>query len=49
MIEHDMRTISTCCTEVYVMDAGRGIFRGTPEAAMADPRVVEAYLGAQPA
>jgi branched-chain amino acid transport system ATP-binding protein len=49
MIEHDMRTISTCCTEVYVMDAGRGIFRGTPDEAMADPRVVEAYLGTRSA
>jgi ABC-type branched-subunit amino acid transport system ATPase component len=49
MIEHDMSTISTCCDEVYVMDTGRGIFRGTPQEAMTDQKVVEAYLGTKSA
>jgi ABC-type branched-subunit amino acid transport system ATPase component len=30
---------------VLVMDAGRLIFDGAPEAAQRDPAVIEAYLG----
>ncbi len=44
-IEHVMKTVITLCPRVIVLDHGEQIAEGTPTAVLADPHVVEAYLG----
>jgi ABC-type branched-subunit amino acid transport system ATPase component/branched-subunit amino acid ABC-type transport system permease component len=45
LVEHNMALVMEVCTTVYVLDFGRLIFRGPPEAAMASDAVRAAYLG----
>lgn len=45
IIEHDLRALSRLVLELHVMDRGRLIASGAPEAVLADPLVREAYLG----
>ena len=45
MVEHVMDAIRALCSHCIVMRAGRVIARGTPDAVLADPHVVAAYLG----
>ena len=45
IVDHDMRVIMPLCERIQVLNFGRTIALGDPEAIRADPAVVEAYLG----
>jgi branched-chain amino acid transport system ATP-binding protein len=45
VIEHDIEAISTLCPRVAVLDFGRLIADGTPEAVFSDPAVIASYTG----
>ena len=45
VIEHNMRIIMNLCQRIQVLNYGRIIAEGAPDAIRANPRVVEAYLG----
>jgi branched-chain amino acid transport system ATP-binding protein len=46
LVEHNMRLVTSICSDVYVLDSGRLIASGTPAAAMSSAAVQQAYLGA---
>ena len=46
VVEHNMSLISRLTDRVVVLDHGRKLMEGTAAEAQADPRVIEAYLGA---
>ncbi len=45
LVEHDMTLVMDVCETIHVLDYGRMIAVGPPDAVRADPAVVEAYLG----
>ena len=45
VIDHNMRFISGLCDRLVVTSQGRKIAQGTPKEALANPLVIEAYLG----
>ncbi|SPD72509.1 ABC transporter related [uncultured Desulfobacterium sp.] len=44
-IEHDMQLITEICDRLICLSFGRKIKEGTPEEVIADPEVIESYLG----
>jgi branched-chain amino acid transport system ATP-binding protein len=49
VIEHDLHALTRLVGTLFVMDRGRVIAAGDPDAALASPAVREAYLGGAPA
>ena len=46
LVEHNFSLIRMLCDDVTVLDTGAVIFRGTPDEARRDDRVMRLYLGA---
>jgi neutral amino acid transport system ATP-binding protein len=46
IVEHNMSFVMNLCSEVIVLQRGREIASGKPEAVRSDPAVLDAYLGA---
>ena len=45
IIEHHLEALKALVQHLYVMDQGRVIADGEPTAVLAEPRVLEAYMG----
>jgi branched-chain amino acid transport system ATP-binding protein len=45
LVEHDMKSVMTVCDQLVVINFGSKIAEGSPQQIMANPAVIEAYLG----
>ena len=44
-VEHNLKAIMSVCDHVIVMNYGRKLAEGSPQAMQNDPAVIEAYIG----
>lgn len=49
LVEHDMDLVMGVCDEIHVLNQGSPIARGRPDVVRINPKVIEAYLGAEDA
>jgi branched-chain amino acid transport system ATP-binding protein len=48
LVEHDVPLVTSLCSTLFVMEAGRVVAAGAPTDVMRDPVAIAAYLGASP-